>query len=65
MGKWVRGGLRPPHPLAEGATGDSPPLHCPHSLSALTSDAWGCGCGPQPGMRVVGGAGIVLPAEAG
>ena len=35
------GDAAPPHPLAKGATGDSPPLHSPHSRLALLAVAGG------------------------
>ena len=40
------------------------PPRVPAAPAAVLSEAGGCGRGARPGMKAVGGAGIVIPAEA-
>ena len=53
---WCVGGLTaaPPRPPRVRA-----------GQAVVLSEAQGCGCGAGPGVRAVGGAGIIIPAEAG
>ena len=50
--------------LAAGGLSRRPPCPPGTATTVVLSEAGGCGRGARPGMRAVGGAGSVLPAEA-